>query len=177
MILKLHYYGDPILRKKCEPVKEVTPEIKQLVRDMIETVIANNGIGVAASQLGHLVRIFIVREEKVDSQGNFSFGEPKAYINPVLSSPSEKTEVQYEGCLSIPGMHLEIERPFSITVEALDSNGKPFKETLEGYHARQIMHENDHLNGTLYIDRAFKDDRKRIEPHLRKIKDKYSNTF
>lgn len=174
MLLQLRYYGDPVLRKKCEKVEVLTPEIKKLVHDMIETMIHHNGIGLAASQIGELVRIFIIREELMGPSGDFYFGEPRVFINPVLSDPIPETEIMLEGCLSIPGLHINVERPKGITIEAMGLDGKTFKETILGFTARQFMHENDHLNGTLHIDRCSKKDRQRIEPALRRIKEKYN---
>ncbi|HSW72641.1 MAG TPA: peptide deformylase [Chlamydiales bacterium] len=175
MILKLRYYGDPVLRKKCEKVSGVTAEIKKLVQDMIETMIHHNGIGLAASQIGELVRVFIIREELLTPNGDFTFGPPRVFINPVLSAPTPELETMLEGCLSIPGLHVEVERPKGITIEAMGLDGKPFKETIIGFTARQLMHENDHLNGTLHVDRCSKEDRNRIENSLRRIKEKYSS--
>lgn len=173
MLLPMHYYGDPVLRKQCAKIKEVTPEIRKLAEDMIETMDAYRGIGLAANQVGKLIRIFVLREEKIAPNGDYMLGDAKVYINPVLTSPSQDTEVMFEGCISFPGMHLEVERPLGITVEAFDINGQTFREEIRGYMSRVIMHENDHINGTLFIDRCSKEERQRVEPILRKIKDKY----
>lgn len=174
MILRIRYYGDPVLRKKCEKVSAITPEIKKLVEDMIETMIHQNGIGLAASQVGELVRVFIIREEILTPSGDFTFGAPRVFINPVLSDPTPELETMLEGCISIPNLHIEVERPKGITIEAMGLDGKVFKETIIGFTARQLMHENDHLNGTLHIDRCSKEERKRIENSLRRIKEKYN---
>ena len=91
----------------------------------------------------------------------------EVFINPVLSSPSKETESLPEGCLSIPGIHREVVRPFKIHVEAMDLSGKLFSVDLEGFKARQVMHENDHLYGTLFVDRLDQKVRKEIDPLLR----------
>ena len=176
MKLPLKYYNDPILREKCKKVDKITEEIKKLVSDMIETMDANNGIGLAANQVGYLFKLFVIRPEIKDANGEYALGSPEVYINPVLSkNPSEEKNVMTEGCLSFPGLHIEIERPKKIHVEAIDINGDPVSIDLVGFKAREIMHENDHLNGRLFIDRASKEIRKHIEPALREIKKKYSS--
>lgn len=173
MILSLVYYDNHQLRLRSEKIKEITPEIKQLIYDMIETMDANNGVGLAAVQVGKHLRIIIIRPV-LKNDDDAVLGEVEVYINPKLSNPSEKTEVLPEGCLSIPGLHLEVERPYSIHVDAQDINGNQISKSFFGFHARQIMHENDHLNGVLFIDRLPAKKRKEIEPTLKAIKSKYN---
>lgn len=175
MILQIRYYGDPILRETSKEVSEFTPEIKQFIEDMITTLDStSNGVGLSANQVGKLWRIFVIRPEIKTQDGEYVLGPPEVYVNPVLTSPSEEGEVMVEGCLSLPGLHAEVFRPLSITVSALGVNGKPFKEVVSGFKAREIMHENDHLNGKLFIDRLEKNERKRIERELQIMKKKYS---
>ena len=95
-------------------------------------------------------------------------------INPKLSSPSSKVDTHGEGCLSIPGVYEKVTRPFSIEVEAMDLEGNIFTETTTGWRARNIMHENDHINGVLFIDRIHPNLRKKIEKALNDIKKKYN---
>lgn len=173
MILDLTYYDAPLLRKRCNPIKEVNQEIKTLIKDMIETMESKHGAGLAAPQIGKDLRLFIIQKFK-EGCDDFQIEGPQVFINPKLSNPSEEIEIMSEGCLSLPGLHLEIERPYEITVEALDQEGNPFKETFKGYRARQVMHENDHINGKLFIDRIHPNLRKKIEPALRSIKKKFS---
>ena len=173
MLLKIYYYGHPVLRKHCTLVEEITDEIRQLAKDMIETMDKSNGIGLAAPQVGYPIRMFVCRSYLFEKEGNWSLSEPKVYINPKLSSPGKRTLADTEGCLSFPKLQLEIERPDRIFVEALDIDGKLFREELEGYNARVRMHENDHINGVLFIDRVDASTRKRIDPVLRDIKKKY----
>jgi peptide deformylase len=173
MVLDLTYYDDPLLRKKCNPIKEVNQEIKSLIKEMIETMESKNGAGLAAPQIGQDLRLFVIQKYKEGSD-DFQLEGIQVFINPKLSNPSDETEIMSEGCLSLPGLHLEIERPLEITVEALDANGKSFKETFKGFRARQVMHENDHINGKLFFDRIHPNLRKKIEPILRQIKKKYS---
>ncbi len=174
MLLKIHYYGDPVLRKHCEPIREITDEIRQLAKDMIETMDKNDGIGLAAPQVGHPIRLFVLRNYVLTEEGHWTLSEPKVYINPKLLNPSEDLVSDTEGCLSFPGLRFHVVRPNKITVEAMDLEGKTFVEELEGYNARVRMHENDHINGVLYIDRIDPNQRKKLDPILKEIKKKYN---
>lgn len=174
MILPLRYYGDPILRETAREVVDITPEVKQFVADLISTLDStNNGVGLAANQVGCLLRIFVIRPEIEGEDEEFVLGPPEVYINPVLSAPSDEMELMLEGCLSLPALHAEVYRPISITVTAQDINGNQFTEEVTGFKAREIMHENDHLNGRLFIDRLEKKERKFIEKKLQEIKKKF----
>lgn len=175
MILSLVYYDNHLLRIRSEKIKQITPEIKQLAYDMIETMDVNNGVGLAAAQVGRHLRMFVIRQILKNDSNDVVLAEAEVYINPRLSGPSEKTEISLEGCLSIPGLHLEVERPASIHVEALDIEGNPISKTFTNFHARQIMHENDHLNGVLFIDRLTAKKRKEIDSALKAVKSKYNN--
>lgn len=171
---QIRYYGDPVLREKALPVTKITDEIRQLVADMIETMLSYDGIGLAAPQVGVLLRVFVSTVEYEDEQGEVHTGEPKVYINPELKNISEAIVERSEGCLSIPKLYLAIPRPLSVTVEAMDVNGNRFTKECYGYLARNIMHENDHLNGVLFFDWLKGKRRTQIEPQLRLIKQKYS---
>lgn len=174
MLLKIYYYGHPILRKRCEPVLEITDEIRKLAHDMIETMDKSDGIGLAAPQVGRSIRMFVLRNYIYTEEGHWTLSEPKVYINPKLSNPSEHFISDIEGCLSLPGVRLHVDRPDKITIEAMDLEGKTFVEELEGYNARIRMHENDHINGVLFIDRIEASGRKKIDPILKEIKKKYN---
>lgn len=174
-VLKICYYGHPSLRKKSKPVKEITPEIKEHIQNMLETVKThNNCIGLAANQVNLLYRIFIVRYFEKDKEGHEKIHPPKVFINPQLSNPSEKTEVMEEACMSFPDFYGPVERPYKITVEAMDENGEMFKEELEGFFARQVMHENDHINGVLIIDRFTPQVKKQSQEVLKELKKAYA---
>jgi peptide deformylase len=171
MLLKISLYGDPVLRAKALRISEITPEIRQLAEDMIETMIGvANGVGLAAPQVGKSVRMFVLRDEFIEPGGEFAFSPPEVVINPVFSSPSEETQIGPEGCLSIPKIQVDVERPLKIHVRYQNLQGEFLEEDLEGFRARVFMHENDHLNGTLIIDRIPANVRKQIDPMLRKIK-------
>lgn len=174
MKLPLRYFGHPDLRAKADPIQEITPEIVKLAQDMIETMIANNGVGLAANQIGRRLRIFVRRFEGFNPDGKYYLGEPEVIINPTLSNPSKEIEEQAEGCLSIPGVHAKVPRPKSIHLRYQNLKGEWIDEDLDDFLARNAMHENDHLNGVLYIDRISDKDRKRLDPILRAIKQKYN---
>ena len=175
MKLPLAYYGDAILRKKGVPVKEFNDELKQLVNDMIDSMNAYDGMGLAAPQVHKSLMLFITCVPQPDAEGKYHPGTViKVYINPKLSLPSQEKWFMDEGCISIPKLYGNVERPVKITVEAYDLEGKPFTEHLIGLDARVVMHENDHINGVLYIDRLSEEEKRRLEPSLREIKKTYS---
>lgn len=169
----LRYFGDPVLRKIASPVPEVNHEVKEFVKELIHLMDEHNGIGLAATQIGKLWRVFVIRLEFIGENGEFQKGQPKVFINPKLSNPSEEMEIMNEGCLSLPKIFVDVPRPTSIQVEALDENGKSFSQKFKGFTARQIMHENDHLNGTLIIDRCSSAQKSEAKPFLAALKKKY----
>lgn len=135
--------GDPTLRKKSFEVTDFGDRTKQLLDDMKDTLIKANGAGLAAPQVGVLKRIFVV---SVD-------GAYFECINPKIIE-SSGTQVGDEGCLSVKGKYGTVSRPNKVTVQAYDRNGKQFTIKAEGFLARAFCHENDHLDGVLYIDKA-----------------------
>ncbi len=170
MILDILIWEDPRLRKKAEEVREITPEIQALIHNMVETVnVSSKSIGLAATQVGENVRIFVIRPYR-EQDGKALFDPPVVYVNPKLSSPSKIFDIQEEGCLSLPGLHLPVERPVSVTVEAMDETGTSFRKEVSGFEARQIMHENDHLNGILFFDRVPASFRKQVKQVLASFK-------
>lgn len=177
MIRKVVYYGDPVLRKRCGEVKEVNDEIRVLIQDMIETMDAYHGVGLAAPQIAVSLRIFVLRNSIINEKGEYSLSkEAYAYINPKITPMTHEEDEFGERCLSLPGLTVRIWRPRKIKVEALDASGKSFEETLEDYNARVRMHENDHLNGVLIPDRADPKTRRLLEPSLRALKKKYHSS-
>lgn len=136
--------NDPALRAKCAPVAEITPKIRELLDDMLETMHDADGVGLAGPQVGVLRRVIVV--ETVP-------GEPYLLVNPVITA-SSGTQEGNEGCLSIPGESGWVERPLNVTVEALDLDGKPVKIEASEFLARAFCHEIDHLDGILYTDKA-----------------------
>lgn len=174
MILKLAYYGNPVLRKKANPIETITPQVKKLIDDMIETMESQRGLGLAAPQVHHPLALFIVSIPQEDEEKNILPGRLLVFVNPKIVSYSEESWVHNEGCLSIPKVYEDVERPLTITVEALDREGKPFSEVFTGWEARAILHENDHINGVLFIDRVKGNKRKQLDPLLRDIKKRYT---
>ncbi len=151
-------------------MEKITDEIRKLASDMIETMDKSNGIGLAAPQVGKELRLFVLRNYIPDAEGKLTLSEPHVFINPKLFSPSAEMVEEEEGCLSVPGIKCFVTRPVRITIEATDLEGNLFREELEGYNARVRMHENDHINGTLFIDRIDEKTRREIEPALRALK-------
>ena len=170
MILPLTYYGNPLLRRRAKEVVEFTPMLVKLAEDMIETMDDKEGVGLAAPQVGILLRLIVIRPVVTTESGEFALGPPEVYINPVLSQPDAEQVSLLEGCLSIPAIHREVFRPKKIHMEAFDLHGNKVSREFTGFCAREIMHENDHLNGVLFIDRLDKKIRREIEPLLHEIK-------
>lgn len=171
---RFRYYGDPVLRQHSEPIEEITDEIKELTRFMIHYADNHNGIGLSAVQVGVPIRLFVLRDYIVQPDGKWKVSEPKVFINPKIIWRSEETNIDTEGCMSLPNLNVgPIERPTHVKIEAQDLEGNVFVEEREGLNARVTFHENDHLNGTLQIDRLPPNVRKKIEPELKAMKKKY----
>ena len=147
-LLEILHYPDPRLKQKAAPVAEITPEIRQLVDDMAETMYAAPGIGLAANQVGALVRIFVI---DIADEGEPS--DLKVFINPEIVS-SSGTQTFNEGCLSFPGASEEIKRAAELVIRAQDVDGKPFELAADGLLAVAIQHEYDHIDGVLMIDKV-----------------------
>lgn len=179
MQLPLSYYGNPILRQKTVPVDEITDEIRRLIKDMQETMHANNGIGLATPQIGLSISLFITEVPILitddPEKPRWEPGKLRVFINPKIIGYSDEKWVYDEGCLSIPGLHAEVVRPVGVIVRATDQDGKEFEETFSWLDARAIMHENDHINGVLFIDRVHGKAREKLEPKLHEIKQKFSS--
>ncbi len=152
-ILKVARMGHPVLRQKCEPIApdQITgPEVQRLIRDMFETMVEYHGVGLAAPQVHHPVRLVITGGE-VDDDGRQNI---RVLINPEITVLDEDDRLgMYEGCLSLPGMRGWVERPASIKVAAWNEKGEKLDFSLEGFPAVVMQHECDHLDGILYLDR------------------------
>ena len=138
---------DPILRKKCEPLEKVDTDTRKLMDDMLETMYAAPGIGLAAIQVGILKRLVVIDISKGEEEK-----KPIFLINPQIIHQSKKTSIYEEGCLSLPGQFAEIERPAECTLKYIDYNGKEKELKADGLLATCVQHEVDHLNGILFID-------------------------
>ena len=134
--------GDPVLTKKCREVKTLTPHLRQLIDDMFETMYHANGVGLAAPQVGILKRIVVI-----DVTGQ----DPIAMINPVIVE-KDGSQTGEEGCLSLPAIHEKVTRPTRIHVKWQDEDFQQHDEWVEGYLARVMQHEFDHLEGHMFID-------------------------
>ena len=143
MLLEIKKYPDPVLRKKTQDVDKITPEIREMISDMTETMLKKDGVGLAAPQVGISKKIIVIKLET-----------PKVFINPIITNKSKETDIMEEGCLSFPKFFLKIKRPKKIELIALDENGKKIEITAEGLMARVLQHETDHVNGILFVDRA-----------------------
>ena len=140
-------YGDPVLREKAREVTGADETLRALVADLFETMKAYSGVGLAANQVGVLQRVLVV-DVPIDD----THRERHALVNPEIVERSG-SETGEEGCLSIPGVWEDVTRAKQISVRALDENGKPVSIEAEGYLARAIQHEIDHLDGVLFVDR------------------------
>ena len=156
---------DPILRKISQPIETVNNETKKLLDDMLETMYAAPGIGLAAVQVGILKRIIVIDISKEKEKKN-----PFFLINPEIIFKSEKTSSYEEGCLSLPGHFAEIERPSECRVTYIDYNGKKRELKANGILSTCIQHEVDHLNGVLFIDYLSKLKKDMIIKKLKKQK-------
>lgn len=156
-ILPIRRYGDPVLRRRAQPVGEPTPELERLIEDMVETMYDAVGIGLAAPQVGVSLRVIVLDEG----------GLARAYLNPVIVEQGGRV-VGEEGCLSLPGIFAEVERAAWVVVEARDRQGASFRRRAEGLLARAFQHEIDHLDGVLFLDRLDRVTRDRIRRRIRR---------
>ena len=144
-IMKIHKYGDPVLRQKSKPVEKFTPELQKLISGMFETLYAAPGVGLASPQVGVPLRVCVI---DVCPNGK---KDPIVFINPKISKKKGSVK-QEEGCLSFPGLFAIVKRPESVKVEAINEKGLPFVIEASGMMARAIQHELDHLDGKMFID-------------------------
>ncbi len=152
-VLQLYEYPHPILAQKAERVLKVDDDIRKLLRDMLETMYADKGVGLAAPQVGVSKRIIVIDTEQRDEDGNYKPGNPMYLVNPEIIYKSEDTIWFCEGCLSVPKQSADVERHYKINVRYLDYDGKEQEIEAVDYPAVVLQHEIDHLDGILYIDR------------------------
>ncbi len=150
MALQIKKFGDPVLKTRAAPVREFDETLQRLAEDMLTTMRQREGVGLAANQVGRLRRVLVAAVED----------EEYAVVNPKIEDSSEETEVGSEGCLSIPGIQVEVERPTAVTISGQDPAGKPVRLEATGLLARVFQHEVDHLNGVLILDRTDRESRK-----------------
>ena len=167
MTLPLCIYGSPVLRKKSEPVKEITPELVELAHNMLETMYNANGVGLAAPQVGQNVRLVVIDLAKEEEER-----QPIILFNPVVESEEgdNPIAIEEEGCLSVPEIWVKISRPSRVRITYINENG----ETVElrdviGKFARCALHEQDHLNGVLFVDKMSMSDKAMNASKLKKM--------
>lgn len=155
MILPIYTYGQPVLRKVAQDIPTDYPGLQQLISDMFETLAASSGVGLAAPQIGKAIRVVVIDLDVLKDEYPEYAGFRHAYINAhVVEADDKAGKVSMEeGCLSIPGLSEEVVRPKRVHVTYLDENLQAHDEWVEGYLARVMQHEFDHLEGTMYVDR------------------------
>jgi peptide deformylase len=155
---KIITHPHEVLRRKARPVETFDADLQRLIDDMIETMRAAPGVGLAAPQVNESLRLAVIEygDEPEDEDAEPPKKKLFTLINPEISRSSTETEVASEGCLSIPGLVGDVERALTVTVKALNRRGQPVKVKAGGWLARIFQHEIDHLNGVLFIDKAVK---------------------
>lgn len=153
MNLSIISYPHPTLRVRSKPIKRVDQQLRDIVDQMLDLMYEANGVGLAANQVNLPIRLFVV-----NPTGQRGDGEEWVLLNPELQRP-KGSETQQEGCLSLPGLYGQVKRPKSIRLSAYDLKGNPIEQTVDGFLARILQHENDHLDGVLFIDRLTDDGR------------------
>ena len=162
-VLPIRIYPDPVLRVKCREVTEFDDRLRKLIRDMIETMHAAPGIGLAAPQVGVELRVAVL---------DLSVGEDPSQVH-ILINPRivhrEGLETDVEGCLSLPGITDKVDRPLRVKVEAVDPHGQPIEIAAEDWLARALCHEIDHLDGVLFVDHLRGLRKERVKRQLKKL--------
>ena len=156
-LARIRQYGDPVLRMKAREVDEVDEDVRRLAERMTTLMHEAQGVGLAATQVGVLRRLFVFSDE----------GEDRVIVNPVLAQSSSETETDDEGCLSLREVLVPVERPCRVTIAGLDLEGKPIELDLGLPSARVVQHELDHLDGVLIIDRTDDESRRAALGKLR----------
>jgi peptide deformylase len=150
LALDIRTFGDPVLKTRAAPVETFDDSLARLTEDMLATMRENDGVGLAANQVGRLKRVLVASVEDEDY----------VIVNPVISDRSETTERGQEGCLSIPGINVEVDRPTAVTVTGQNASGESLRIEAQDVLARVLQHEVDHLDGVLILDRTDRQSRK-----------------
>lgn len=158
-VLPLAYYPNPILRQRAKEIQAITPQIITLVENMIATMHATDGMGLAAPQVNHCLRLFVIKQPIETGTQKLKWGEIKVFINPEITYRSQSTWEENEGCLSIPQIRDKVKRPEEIIIEYTNLDGKRIKETVFSWEAKVICHEYDHIEGILFIDHLAEKDK------------------
>jgi peptide deformylase len=152
MILSIYLYGQQVLRKETEDVPKDYPRLKELVANMFETMYHADGVGLAAPQVGLSLRLFVVDGDVMADDFPECKGFKRAMINPSIIECSKEEILLEEGCLSLPGIHERVSRPAKIRIKYIDENLVEHEEEIEGFAARIVQHEYEHLEGHVFID-------------------------
>jgi peptide deformylase len=158
-VLKVRKYGDPMLRKRAAPVESVTPELRKIIDDMVETMFDEVGIGLAAPQVGISLRLMVISDDQT--------GDARAILNPVITAQGGQVTAE-EGCLSVPGVFAPVTRAEWVTMQGQDVDGQSLSIDARGMRARVLQHEIDHLDGILFIDRLDPVVRDRVKRKIKK---------
>lgn len=167
-VLNIIKIGHPTLRKVAKPVEKFDKNLEQLVQDMVETMRLNEGIGLAAPQVNVSKRLFVIDKKLINEEW-----EAEAYVNPKILKV-DGSNVLEEGCLSIPNIRADVNRPFNIEVEYQTLDGKKVREEMDDLLARVFQHEFDHLEGVLFVDKISILKKKLLEPQLKEIEQIYT---
>jgi len=182
MILRVTQYGEPILRKAGEPISVFDAELVEIAKDMTETMYDEEGIGLAAQQIGKALQICIVDvrpPEGAEVAFNYSYDGkqppldlfmPMVICNPKVSIIDDREDVYEEGCLSFPGVNGKVDRPIGVRCDFQDVQGNPHVIEADGLLGRCILHEADHLNGELFIDKMYKRDLLKNQAKIKKLR-------
>ena len=153
MILPIYTYGQPVLRKETQEITPDYPGLKELIADMFETMFRSDGVGLAAPQIGKNIRLAVISLDCLKEDFPEYAGFNQAYINPhIIEFDDTETDSMEEGCLSLPGIHEAVRRPTRIRVKWMDEDFNEHDEWIDGFLARCMQHEFDHLDGHLFID-------------------------
>lgn len=182
MILRVRQYGEPILRKKGQPVTVFDEDLATFVKDLFDTMYAADGIGLAAQQVGHAKQIFVMdltppKGQQIDFNYQYDgkttpleLFMPLAVINPKITISDPSSEVYEEGCLSFPGVNGNVTRPKGVRCDFQDAKGNVHRLEADGLLGRCMLHEMDHLNGVLFIDKMEKRHLQKNDARIKKLK-------
>jgi peptide deformylase len=170
MILPIYTYGQPVLRKETEEIDADYPNLKQIIQDMWDTLGRSHGVGLAAPQVGLPIRLAIIDLDCISEEEPQYEGYKRTFINPYIEEVDDSVmETQEEGCLSLPGLSEKVTRPTRIRVSYLDENFEEHEEWVDGFLARVMQHEFDHLDGVVYTDHLKGLRRQLMAPKLKQL--------
>jgi len=170
--VKIVKYPDPILNKLAEPVETIDDNLAKIVAEMFKAMYAGNGVGLAAPQVGISKRFFIVNIDPHEQSPEKLAQNEYVFINPILTNFEGEQEYE-EGCLSIPGVNAKVKRAQKVTITAQNLVNETFTLELDGFFAEVVQHENDHLDGILFIQKVSPTEQIAIKPQLNALRQKY----